>query len=331
VVVVAGVVWSVAGRDDGVLPDEQFVSAYRVVYSVVEAGGEERTEERLVKRPYWSRVVSERDGTVLAGVITNDDGRWLLLSENRAWQLRDERRQRPPDDLRPIDALEAAVGDGRAEQRGTDVVLGRTCTVIRTGGPLGGSLKPPTTKERADLCVDRTGVVLREEWMLDGRRARLMVATRFEVHPALDASHFRPSPEPAAVPDDAPGVIRVRAVERRDSVPVQVRGVDGFGPDGPPLAVERNVGGFGVDVTISQAFVKDGRLVVAEQGRAQTTRLEPTATAIDLGRGVVGHLELGLSSSALTVSLAGGQYVRLRGVELDVLEAFATDIVRRLE
>ena len=332
-VVVGGLWWAVAARsgDGGALPEEDVLSSYRVVYSVTEGDAPARTEERLVLRPYWSKVVSERDGTVLGGSITNDDGLWLLLSDDQGWQLRDERRQRPPDDLRPIKALDAAVDDGRAERRGSDVVLGRTCTVIRTGGPLGGALKKPTAEEHADLCIDRTGVVLREEWSLGGAVARVMVATEFEPDVSVDAEDFRPTPDPGPQPspEDAPGVIRVRDLGASDSVPVTVRGVEGYRADGPVVAVERNVGGFGIEVTYSQSFVKGVRLVVVEQGQARGS-FEPRGTEVDLGDGVTGHLDLGLNSSSLTMRVGGGSYVRFRGDELEVLEAFGRDVAGRV-
>ena len=330
-VVAAAVGWWVVGRDGGgILPDEEFVSSYRLVYSVTESGTGERSEERLVQRPYWSRVVSERGGTVLTGTITNDAGRWLFLSEAEGWQLRDERKQRPPDDVRAIEALEAAAEDGRAMRRGTDVVAGRTCTIVRTGGPLGDPLKKPTADEHADLCVDRTGVVLREEWRLDGRVARLMVATTFEPGVSLDAGDFRPSPEPAPRSDDTPGVIEVRTLVPSDAPPVEVRGVDGYRADGPVVAVERNVGGFGIEVTYSQSFVVGDRLVVAEQGETPG-QFVPRGARVDLGNGVTGHLDLGLNASALLILVGDGDYVRLRGAELDVLEAFGRDVARRLD
>lgn len=326
--VAVGVVWwVVATRSDGggLLPKEDVLSSYRIVYSVTEGDAPRRTEERLVLRPYWSKVVSERDGTVLGGSITNGDGLWLLLSDDQGWQLRDERKQRPPDDLRPIEALEAAIDDGRAEKRGSDAVLGRTCTIVRTGGPLGSALKKPSAEEHADLCIDRTGVVLREEWRLDGEVARVMVATEFEpdVPVDADADAFRPTPDPGPQPgrEEAPGVIRVRELRASDSVPVAVRGVEGYLADGPVVAVERNVGGFGIEVTYSQSFVKGARLVVVEQGSTRGP-FEPRGTEVDLGHGVTGYLDLGLTSSSLTLRVDDASYVRFRGVELEVLEAF---------
>lgn len=311
---------------EGVLPDEVFVTSYRIVYEVKEFGAEGRTEERLVKRPYSSKTVSERNGTPLTGSITNERGRWVLLSGERGWQLLDQRKQRAADDPRPIEALEAAAEDGTAQSRGTATVLGRRCTIIRTGGPLGDVVKPPTAKEHADLCIDRTGAVLRERWTLDGKLARVMVATEFEPNVRLDDDDFEPSPEAPPLPDEA-GITRTRPVASGEAVPPRMQGVAGYEADGPMMVVERQVGRAGRDVSYAQFFVKGARLVVAEQG-ARSAGFEPRGKRIDLGDGATGHLELGLHVSTLTLLVEGDRYVLFRGADLDALEAFGRRAAR---
>lgn len=305
------------------------MTSYRIVYDIEEFDAPPRTEERLVKRPYLSKIVSQRDGTLLTGSITNDAGRWLLLDDGQGWQLRGGGRQRPTDDPRPIDALEAAAADGRAETRGTAVVLERRCTVVRTGGPLGEPLKKATAGEYADLCIDRTGAVLRERWVVNGTQARLTVATAFEPGAAFADDAFAPLPAAPPLPEGVTGIARARDLHVGESVRIRVRGAAGYRADGPAVVVERDLGERGQEVFYRQSFVKGGRLVVAEQG-IRVAPNPPRGAPIDLGHGVTGYLDLGLTASTLTLILDGGNYVRLLGAELNTLEAFGKDIAGRL-
>lgn len=327
-VVLALVLWPRAnGGDEGILPDEDLITSYRIVYEIEELGGPARTEERVVDRPYLSKTVSTGSDGAVVGTITNDEGRWLLASGERGWQLRAEGRQRALDDTRPIEALEAAAEDGRAESRGVDTVLGRRCTIVRTGGPLGDAVKPPTADEYADLCVDRTGAVLRERWVLNGRLARTILATTFEVEPRLDPTDFEPTPRAEPLPEGLPGIARSRAVAGGESAPPEVRAVSGYRADGLMTVTEREVGARGLEVTYVQRFVDGADLIVVEQGTPPVD-FSPPGTPIDLGRGSDAILELGLNSSSITMSIGSDRYVRITGVGLDELRAFAEDIAR---
>lgn len=312
-----------------IFPHEQFMASYRIVYEIEEFDAEPRTEERLVQRPYLSKIVSQRDGTQLAGSITNEDGRWLLLPDGQGWQLRAKGRQRPIDDPRPIEAIEAAAQDGRAERRGDDVVLRRRCTVVRTGGPLGEALRRPAGDEFADLCIDRTGAVLRERWVRNGIQARLTVATAFEPDAALDREDFAPDPAGPPLPAGVTGVANARSLSPGESAPVGVRAVAGYRADGPPVAVERDLPGRGPEIVYRQSFVKGARLVVVEQGVVASRSAAP-GTPVKLASRQTGYLDLGFTVSTLTVVIAGTSYVRLVGADLDALEAFGKDITSRL-
>ena len=314
--------------DGGILPQEELLSSYRVVYDVEEFDTPGRTEERLVKRPYLSRVVSVRDGVLLTGSITNADGRWVLLPEHGQWQLRFPGRQRPADDLRPIQALEAATDEGLAERRGTDVVLERRCTVVRTGGLPGGGLEEPSASDHIDLCIDATGVVLRERWVVRGRQARLMQATEFVPDADLDEADFAPQPAAPPLPQEAV-VEKVRPLGHGESPPLPVRGVSGFEPDGGAVVVERSLPGRPPELHYEQLFVDGPRLVVVEQ-RTAGPGFRPRGAEIELANGGRGHLALGLVSSTLTVVTGPATYVTIRGADLDALRAFGADLVQGL-
>lgn len=313
-----------------ILPQARFMASYRIVYEIEEFDAQPRTEERIVRRPYFSKIVSQREGTLLAGSITNEQGRWLLLPDGQGWQLRARGRQRPIDDPQPIDALEAAAEDGRAEKRGTDVVLGRTCSVVRTGGPLGEALRKPTAEEYVDLCVDRTGAVLRERWVLKGVQARLTVATVFEPDAALGTDDLVPTPTAPPLPDGVTGIANARALSEGESAPIPVRGVAGYRADGPAVAVERDLAGRGLEITFRQSFVKGARLVVVEQG-VRAGGPDPKGRPVDLGSRRTGYLDLGFTASILTLVTDGTGYVRVVGADVDALEVFGRDIAGRLD
>lgn len=320
------------------LPDEVLIGSYRVVYAVEELDAEPRTEERTVIRPYHSKVVSRRDGRLLDGTITDDDGLWVLLAEPGTWQLRTPGRQRPADDLRPIQALRAALDEGLAQGRGADVVLGRTCSVVRIGGLPGGPLEAPSERDHVELCVDETGVMLRERWVVAGRLARSMTATEFipEFAPQgggwAAADELAPSPPAPGVPEGVPGLTTVRPLGPKEAMPVDVSAVAGFVPDGPPVVVERNVAGRPLDVRYQQTFVDGPRLVVVEQ-RAVGPEFQPGGRPLDLGggrsRGLSARRQLGLVASTITVVTDAGIAVRVRGPDLDALAAFASRLVTR--
>lgn len=317
--------------DRGILPREDFVTSYRVVYDVEEFDTPGRIEERIVERPYHSKVLSRRGSTVLGGSITNSEGRWVLLPDGESWQLRGAGRQRPPDDLRPIDALETAAEDGRAVGRGSDVVLGRRCTVVRVGGLPGSAIDKPTAEDFTDLCIDRTGVVLRERWVVGGQQARLMVATSFMPDARIDPGEFEALPEAEHLPEGVAGLERVRDLSAGEPLPLAepVRAAEGFRPDQPPVAVEREIAGRGLETIYRLTFVRDGRLVVVDQGVASAGSTR-RGRGIELAAGVEGRLELGLTASTITVVTSDGVYVRFRGSDLEVLRAFAADLAERL-
>lgn len=315
--------------DEGILPREQFVTSYRIVYDVEEFDTPGRSEERMVKRPYLSKIVSRRGDAVLGGSITNRAGRWMLIPEQESWQNRISGRV-PADDTRPIDALEAAARDGRAEATGTDVVVGRRCSVVRIGGFPGGPIEKPTVTDYTELCVDRTGVILRERWVVDGKQARRMIAASFTPGLKLDDGDFRPEPEGPPPPEGVAGLGKVRALGPGEPLPIEVRSVGGFRADGPPVAVERELSGRGPDVTYQQMFTRGARLVVVEQG-VVAPGSAPRGDRVGLSPGVTGHLDLGLTANTLTVVTGSGTYVRLRGADVDALLDFGRDLASRLD
>lgn len=154
------------------------------------------TEVLQVERPFRSLVAS-RPGSPPGDRLTSgriSDLNALLLFDDGEWN----ELQIPPSmaasDLRLDGVLDDLVSAGEVE-RHDEVrrVAGRACQVHRLGGPIGGgSLVPVGTveDEHADVCVDRAGLVLSEEWVDDGEVIRTRTAADVDVDVEFDDDTF---------------------------------------------------------------------------------------------------------------------------------------------
>jgi hypothetical protein len=93
--------------------------------------------------------------------------------------------------LKPV--LADAVRERLLELRERRRVLGRECQVYRAGSSVSaGELVPVGTKpgERSDFCVDRSGILLEEVWVKDGRPLLRRIATKLDLAPTLSDALF---------------------------------------------------------------------------------------------------------------------------------------------
>jgi hypothetical protein len=88
-------------------------------------------------------------------------------------------------------------------------VAGRPCRDYRFVEPVAGPIKALTGANHDVLCIDADGLVLREEYTLDGKVALLRQAERVEIDPAgidndLDTTGAEPIADPNAPSARAP-------------------------------------------------------------------------------------------------------------------------------
>ena len=177
---------------------EPFVEAtptsYQITYEIVE-NALARTETVTVRRPYESRVISQRDGETVSGTATSRSRLWTYLTDREGWLVLQPELHRAAYDQRPLRGMAMAISLGRAEEAGTGTYLGRSCRIFVTGQPLGTSgITPPSDDESTELCIDAEGLVLHERWQIEGSTVVERTATSVETGIEVDAAAFDPSP-----------------------------------------------------------------------------------------------------------------------------------------
>ena len=176
--------------DQGDLTFTRLTDEYRIVYRVDDYAGGERnitTDDIRVVRPLESRI-DRRRGEPPGDEVTFSQ----IASLGRLSIPRSETTQASAvvgtptlasGDFRFDVGIPAALDGGVIEAREWRRIDGRECRVFRTGGPVGAGESPPYDPEGpeyADICVDRTGFLLEELWVSDGRALRRKLAIRIE-------------------------------------------------------------------------------------------------------------------------------------------------------
>ena len=302
------------------------LESFRILYEVVEFENEPRTEEHSVLRPYHGKVISERDGAFLTGSLSNEDGAFTYVTgTQQGWQLIDEGRKTSFGDMYADVALAWALDKGMAEERGTETVIGRECTVFRTGAPIGAPVTAATDDEHADLCVDEAGLILREDWHIDGKEVRRMEAVEVDLDADLDPSDFEPDVRLPDLPTEASGVTRVRkmtAVDRRE-LDVEVRSPEGYSFE--EAFVRERSADQGSFLSYVERF-QDGHVLLDVEHGAHGPGYEPQGEVVDIGGGAKGWLSIGYTSSAITILTIGSEYLRIVGPDLAALFEVANQV-----
>ncbi len=298
---------------------EQRADTHEIEYVVERpATGVVDTEVRAARRPFESRIETQRPG----GTGDDDGARILDLEVFGGVEVGSLDQNRVLIVVPPRPALRsgllttdlaAAAGAGIVEPLGLGrTVAGEDCTEIRTGTVLDdGILRPPTPDAHTDVCVDRRGLVLREEQVVGGAVVVRRTAVDVTVNPSLADDAF--TPLGYRIPEGNGGG-RVRAVTA-DSRPPDVDHHE-F-PSAPPgferlgrygVATDRapgpNAAG-AVDqiVSIVDVLVDGGDVVTVENGAA-------VSGAPVLGRGDV-DVALPYSDDATAVFLTTGVEIRV--------------------
>lgn len=168
-------------------PLDGYTIAYRV--EVLVDAPERSRRVVAVRRPFDGADVTtpEEPARAVSGLVSRA-GHLYRLDPDRAVDLGDQGPVVAPGDLRLAAQLPALEHLGLAEPRGSATIAGRPCRRFRFGGPVTDPFKRPTDAEYADVCVDQDGLLLAEDWYLDGKLLRRTEAQTVAVTPPGDGA-----------------------------------------------------------------------------------------------------------------------------------------------
>jgi hypothetical protein len=301
----------------GHLPPMTPIHAYRVDYRTTFTKATVNDEQRVVERPFHSLDMTRRGGQVITGTLNNDQGLWFY-DPAKGWSLINPNRQQPENDPRPAAGLIRALKTGKAKVTGKKTVAGRKCTLVRTGSPIGEPLKKATGSNHADLCLDRTGVILDYRWVLNGKEAQTMTALSFDDHPVIGPDTFATTPGPVST--NAPVQSAPLTDDGRGKLSPKISAPAGFADLGGTVSIR----GVGASLQPSTDLLfqhgDDDLLTVSyTQGASSHAGLP----AVVLNRHFTGYLKIGLDLNNLIVPNGPDSTVTISGPDPDLLIALA--------
>jgi hypothetical protein len=322
VVVAVRFVWDLAQPGPRLLAPIHAPRAYEVDYRVVFTNGNVvNDEQQIVERPYHSLDITRRDGKLVTGSITNDDG-LFFYQEGKGWAAISPGKQPANDDPQPFPALQLGIRHHQAKILRTETVAGRTCTLVRTGSPLGEELKKPTSRNHTDVCLDRAGIILRYAWTLDGKLAQTMRATKVDLQPTITTGAdgtFAATPRSSDQPPVQAGPL---SDANRKTLKPSFHPPAGLRFQSAWVHVQE---GTQPTITSTLLYLRGATdLVQLEYGVTQTT---PKGGTVRLRSGRTGHLSLHLERSSLIVPTDGGSTVVISGTDPDLLIEVARGLV----
>ncbi|HMC40978.1 MAG TPA: hypothetical protein VKI19_15035 [Acidimicrobiales bacterium] len=304
------------GDSKGHLPPEETISSYRIVYQITAYQSPTSTEEIDVQRPYLGREVQRTAGKIVSGLITNDQGLWRWAGSGWSQVGGGERPSAGDYDLIP--PLMAAIEGGDARVIGHSRVLGRTCTIVRTGSPPASQLAAPSAHSYDDICVDRTGIELSDTWVLNGTLLRTRTATTFAPDAASVEDAFTPSPtRPAAVQSGLPAASEALQPSAFSGLPFPFDPPPGFRPDGGYLTIPLQNGTIAGPPSYTENFRNGSRLIELVEG-SQPSPFIPQGRPVHSPLGVAA-LDVQLSGSQFQIALPEDQFALITGSDPSLL------------
>jgi len=311
------------------LPSVVPANSYRITYRIRELD-RTREERIVVRRPYESRRTAVREGHTVSGTLTNRDGLWQWVDgADGGWQLVDPGRRRAEADARLLASLPLLVEAGLATVEGTDRVRGRQCVVVRTAEPIGN---PATAVPRVDdydeFCVDRTGVMLRERWVIDGRTVRLQEAIKLMFDPPIeDHREFEAVPAAPMAPLPVGKQLVQVTADILGRLDVGFDLPDDITADGAEGWLQRDPRGGVVGGSVRRFYRRGDDLAeVEEQESGAVSRPRDLRFPTALGDG---FLESDLQQLTLHVPIAGGVTVVVRATSVELLTDLAQAMRRQ--
>lgn len=302
------------------LPSVQAVSAYRIVYRVQNSGVDEQDTYEVL-RPLDSRSMVLQGGTVLSASLDNRQGSWTWSTLSHRWVPVIKGLHRPAWDQHATDALDYGLRFGVARITGTSHVAGTSCTLVRTGNPMGMPMAPVSRASSVSVCVDHAGLVLSQIWWLDGRVVETEVATSVDLHPRLSPGDFRPEPVSAGKPQylEFP-ISATHSGHQRVTLP------QGFHLLGSEAQVDTldTLGGAGETgpITTFQLYADPGGDLLEIDHLPEAP--EASGQSVSLGHGRHGYLTLNFYMSELVIP---ADSLALWGDDPNLLIALASQLV----
>ncbi|HVA44436.1 MAG TPA: hypothetical protein VNF50_13220 [Acidimicrobiales bacterium] len=301
------------------------LKAYSITYRITEPNTPTQIEKKLIQRPFYgSDLTYSSRGQVSSGAVTGPSGAYIFESSPQPhWGLLETGTFRATGDDQAAPALALAVQHGLARVIGSAQVLGRTCTVVRTNGPVGDTVAAPTASDYTDIYLDdATGQVLNEVWVLNGELVRQRLATAFDPHPRIGAGAFTVTSSGPVVPAGTSGSTVVVNLKASDiaHLPVWAVPPPRFHLDGVQAQVtdqsEPGAATVAPATTVVAHYVDGPNLMDINQG---TVNPPPSGSLrIALPGHRYGSLTIDLVASYIDLSI-DGQPVRLEGPNLHLL------------
>ncbi len=311
-------------------------AAYQIVYRVDQSGGgvtRESWEVFTQTDPFGASDVTyqsdPRNGaSPVTGTVSSFDHLYDLAHGQLT--LVSARQPGPGSGIQALGVeLAELKSRGLTQVVGRAVVAGESCTVFRLGEPPVGPISAPNGSGHDDMCIDRSGLVLREAWTYQGRLVLQRTALQRRVGTA-DPTLTGPPPESSARDTHVPPVLRLVEPGAQSfladpplpagfAAPPTVATV-AYSPSDPTRVI---------DTSMIWSFVSGGKLISVEAGQGML----PWAPAGSPTQAVA-LAGLGAATSALRsdgpeirVELSASRWVRFRGtVPPEVLARYASEL-----
>lgn len=322
-------VWLVQGVGAGAsspIPAATSLTSYRVVYDVARFEAPLSVDEIDVDRPYLGRFVERQGSRTLEGWLTNDSGEWFW--DQGGWSRLSTGHQPATNDFDLTPALQVAVRTGDAIVLGHETILGRRCTLVRTGNPLGEAMAPPTPGNYDDICVDTTGIALSDRWVSNSKVLQTKTAVVFDPGAALGSPVFQADPVgPNLSPQILPSASSGEVSSAFSSLPYGLHPPAGFSPDGGFLAVPLAQGAASGPAAYVENFRDRNQLIELEEGSSGgVAGSSGIGVNLPLGRGV---LDVELAGSTLSITLPDGYDIQLLGSDPSLLLEAGAGLYKR--
>lgn len=224
---------------------------------------------------------------------------------------------------------------GLAQSHGRSTLAGRPCSITRFGEPPVGPISPPNGTGYDDLCIDRSGIVLRESWTYHGTAA--LQRTAVEVHiGVVDPVIQGAPPLSAARRSAAPAVLTVTPLSSPQPLPPSFLATPGPPPGFNPQPAVSTVAYDPTDPTRATdtstiwAFSAGGSVVTVEAGQGRLpwgSNGTPTVPVLLRGLGT-GASALRSDGPEVRFTLDGDRWIRVRGtIPPDRLALYASALM----
>jgi hypothetical protein len=318
----AGAVWSWTRPGPPDIAPEQPVASYRVLYTTQSGDGPRMEEERIVDRPYrGSDIIRDASGAITTGQTFTDDGYFIYQVQNHGWAQLAAKRHLPGFDYRLVSVLRDQLHRRRAQVVGHRRIAGHACDLIRIGSAVGDTeaFKRPSEKNHADVCVDRSGVMLSETWVLRGKVARRTQASAFIPGYTVPADAFSATPRVAGIPATIAGQAAVDLdASGRATFRARVEPFDGFRDDGGIVEVSISPNGAGGGVATIR--YRRGFDVIEMSQRSSPPPSHPGDREVTVAPWGDVQFHPDPLASTYDVPIGEGQWIRLKGANLKALD-----------